>query len=114
MSDHNSFVCPNEKTIESHGRQISELFEQGRDREFRMTEMETTLFGHERNGGGFIKDTKETMEVVRLGISTLSSKVDDLCSKREDKRTFRTTVLPALLTFIGAIIVAYITAKVGK
>lgn len=80
MADH-PFVCPNEKTIESHGRQINELFEQGRRREGRLTEIETVLFGAERNGGGFIKmherthaeekqELREVLDVLRKGQDT--------------------------------------------
>lgn len=108
MSDHH---CDKVMTIESHGREIGELYEQGRDREARMTEMETVLFGHERNGGGFIRETKETMEIVREGQASQSAlygdmakKVDKLLDKKQGWREVARAVLPAVVTAAAAVI----------
>lgn len=87
MAEH-PFLCPNEKTIESHGREIAELYAHGRDREARMNEIETTLFGAERNGGGYLKmhaelheaerkELRETLEVLRKGQDTQAWKADE-------------------------------------
>jgi hypothetical protein len=75
--------CPNNKIIEKHGEDIGVLFEKLNRTVERMGEIETTLFGAERNGGGFFKSherlheeenmaLKETLEVVQLGMKTIS------------------------------------------
>lgn len=46
--------------------------------EQRLSEVETTLFGATRNGGGFIAETRETMEIVGKGIDAIGCEVRDL------------------------------------
>ena len=82
-----------------------------------MTEMETVLFGHERNGGGFIRETKETMEIVRAGQATqnaqtaeLTKKVEQLCDKKAGWRRAVEVTLPALIT-AGLAFAAVMVAK---
>ncbi len=50
----------------------------------RVTEVETTLFGATRNGGGFIGETRDTFEVVRRGIETMGGEVRDLRDSVKD------------------------------
>lgn len=46
--------------------------------EQRLGEVETTLFGATRNGGGFLTETRETFEIVRKGIDSIGCEMRDL------------------------------------
>jgi len=93
MSDH---ICDKALTIEQHGKDIANLFEGRNETDGKVAQMETTLFGAERNGGGFIKETRETLEVVRLAVTTGSQATSDLSSAVK-RLTDRTTGLREIL-----------------
>jgi hypothetical protein len=83
------------------------------DIDTRVIEMETTLFGAARNGGGFIKETRETLEVVRKGVDTLSGDIRDLRYTLKGMRGFKAWVkvtLPPVLTAAAAV-AAVVLAK---
>ena len=83
------------------------------DIDTRVIEMETTLFGASRNGGGFIKETRETLEIVRAGVDTLSSEVRDIRYTLKSMRGFKAWVkvtLPPILTAAAAVL-AVVLAK---
>jgi hypothetical protein len=83
------------------------------DIDTRVIEMETTLFGAARNGGGFIKETRETLEVVRKGVETLSSEVRDIRYTLKSMRGFKAWIkvtLPPIWTAAAAVL-AVVVAK---
>ena len=79
----------------------------------RVHEVETTLFGAARNGGGFIKETKETLEVVRIGVDTVATEVRDIRSELKAMSGFASwlkVTLPPVLTAAAAV-AAVVLAK---
>ena len=73
----------------------------------RVGEIETTLWGAERNGdarSGFVAESRDTMEIVRKGVSTLDgrmTKVEGKLGKILDRmsgwRTLLVASIPALI-----------------
>jgi len=124
MSDH---FCDKVLTIQTHSAQIDELFAQGRDREHRLTEIDTELHGTTRNGGGYLAahrreheeaevELKETMEVLRAGLQTLagqaselSVKVKELCDRKTGLREMLRASLPALIASAATIVTVIVT-----
>lgn len=94
MSEH---LCDKGLIIEQHGRDIAALFSEKNDLDGRLTEVETTLYGAARNGGGFIKETKETLEVVRLGVATMSGQIKELSERKQSRTSMLVASLPALV-----------------
>lgn len=79
----------------------------------RMSEVETTLFGAKRDGQGFLKDTRETLEVVRTGMDSVSAEVRDIRSQLKSMRGWKAwakTTLPPVLTAVAAV-AAVVLAK---
>ncbi len=78
----------------------------------RLTEMETTLFGAERNGGGFIKETRDTMLVVLAfgsRIDALSQQIKELASKKGGIREILKVVLPPCVVGLMAILLWWLS-----
>ncbi len=78
----------------------------------RLTEMETTLFGAERNGGGFIKETRDTMLVVLTfgsRIDALSQQIKELASKKGGIREILKVVLPPCVVGLMAILLWWLS-----
>lgn len=108
MTEH----CDKVLIIEEHGRRLTSLEDGHEEHAGRIGEMETTLYGAERNGGGFIKETRDTLTIVREGVGTIANRVaavehslDKLIDKRSGMRKLATTVLPPLIA-AGATIAA--------
>jgi hypothetical protein len=105
-------LCDKAAVVSQQGNQIAELFSGRRDLEKRVTEMETTLFGAERNGGGWIKETKATLDEMNQGMSTLQSSTKDIIAKLNDQDSGKNRsveVLKAALTPIATIVVLILT-----
>ncbi len=78
----------------------------------RLTEMETTLFGAERNGGGFIKETRDTMLVVLAfgsRIDARSQQIKELASKKGGIREILKVVLPPCVVGLMAILLWWLS-----
>lgn len=101
--------CDKALIVEQHGRDIANLFAEKNDLEGRLTEVEVTLYGAERNGGGFIKETKETLDLVRIGVNTVSEQMRELRDRKRSRGEVAAVVLPPLVT--GAIALAIALLK---
>ena len=95
-----------------------------RDLDERVGEMGTVLFGPKNGEGGFIRDTKETMELFRKGFSTLNDTVTKIhadvrivaekgMTKVETLKAWA-PIVASVGTLIGIVIVAIIASKAGQ
>lgn len=118
MPDH---ICDKAPIVEQHGRDIAHLFSEKNEVASRLIEVETVLFGAERNGGGYFKTherqheeedmaLKETMEIVRVGMKTiadqqteLGKKVAKLTDRRHTLRRLAESVLPPAIAAAATI-----------
>ena len=78
--------------------------------------METTLYGAERNGGGFIKEvrdaaiaTKEAIEQTRDNESAIEAKLTVLMDRRGGLREIAKVSLPPLLVGAASVIAVLLT-----
>jgi len=95
MSDH---ICDKALTIEQHGKDIANLFEGRNALTGRMTQMETTLYGAERNGAaGFLKE-------MRVVTDVMAGQVKTLVDKKAGLRSMMLAAIPSLI--VGAVTIA--------
>ena len=77
MSEGHPMVCDKALIVEEHGDQIKALTATVERNGGRIQTMEDTLYGPARNGGGFVKETRETLEIVRKGVETATNNVTE-------------------------------------
>lgn len=130
MSDVNH-ICDKGLIVTSIQGSIRELYEHKNDHDRRLTEMETTLWGAERHGGGFIKETGESLQGISSGfqallgtivgigksIERLESRVDripEILVKPKTRPEMVVAIAPivaSVLSFIGMLILIFVSIK---
>lgn len=108
MPDH---LCDKTLMIEQYGKDIANLFEGKNQLTGRMTEMETTLYGAERNGnGGFLKEMRDTAQAV----NSTAGLVKMLMDRKTGARSIVVASIPSLIMAIVTIATVILTRGLPK
>jgi hypothetical protein len=111
-------TCDKTLLVEQHSHEITNMVEAHNILDRRVTEMETEMHGHTRNGGGFVGETKESLSSVQGVLTSLDNRmrgvedaVRSLVSRQGSFRELMKTVLPPII--VGAVTVATVLLSRG-